>query len=70
MIIKTYIPENQPLTAEEIKEIETAAKYPITFDDDCPELTDEQIEKFFSSKGINISQKNQINQVKQEVAFA
>ena len=61
--IKTYIPKNQPITAEEIEEIETAAKYPITFDEDCPELSDAQIEKFFYNKAQN-------NIVKKEAFFA
>ena len=30
------------LTAEEMKEIETAREMPITFDDDCPETTPER----------------------------
>ncbi|MBO6177905.1 MAG: hypothetical protein J6O04_01860 [Selenomonadaceae bacterium] len=63
MLIKTYIPKNQPLTAEEIEEIETAAKYPITFDEDCPELSDAQIEKYFRNKMEN-------HTVKKESIFA
>ncbi|MBR3723569.1 MAG: hypothetical protein IKN12_12545 [Selenomonadaceae bacterium] len=63
MLIKTYIPKNQPLTAAEIEEIETAAKYPITFDEDCPELSDAQIEKYFRDKMEN-------HVVKKESIFA
>lgn len=31
------------LTREEIKQIRAAAKRPIVFDEDCPELTEEQL---------------------------
>ncbi|MBQ7918539.1 MAG: BrnA antitoxin family protein [Lachnospiraceae bacterium] len=34
------------LTWKEKKEIKEAAKRPIVFDEDCPELTDEQLEEF------------------------
>ena len=43
--------------------IETAAKYPITFDEDCPELSDAQIEKYFRDKMEN-------HVVKKESIFA
>lgn len=36
----------QKPTTEQIKEIEAAAQKPITFDEDCPELTAEQIQEF------------------------
>lgn len=45
-IIRKMIYEGQQPTAEQIKEIEEAAKRPITFDEDCPELTEEQIKQF------------------------
>ena len=34
------------LTRKEKKEIRAAAKRPIVFDEDCPELTDEQLKEF------------------------
>ncbi|GHU70802.1 hypothetical protein FACS189450_05830 [Spirochaetia bacterium] len=34
------------LTPEQIAEIREAEKYPIVFDGDCPELTDEQLAEF------------------------
>jgi hypothetical protein len=34
------------LTLEQIAEIKEAEKHPITFDEDCPELTDEQLAEF------------------------
>lgn len=33
-------------TEEARKELERAEKMPITFDEDCPELTDEQLKQF------------------------
>lgn len=35
----------QPLTQAQIAEIEMAKSMPITYDEDCPELTDEQLEQ-------------------------
>ena len=37
---------NTPLTPEQIDEIKEAAKYPIVFDEDCPEMTREQLKQF------------------------
>jgi hypothetical protein len=34
------------LTPEQLAEIREAEKYPIVFDEDCPELTDEQLAEF------------------------
>ena len=34
---------DKPLTSEQIEQIETAYKMPITFDEDCPELTEAQL---------------------------
>ena len=44
-ITSKMIYENEPLTPEQIEEIERASRMPISFDDDCPELTDEQLSK-------------------------
>ena len=35
-----------PLTPEQIAEIEEATKHPIVFDEDCPEMTEEQLRQF------------------------
>ncbi|MBQ2633762.1 MAG: hypothetical protein IJF88_04205 [Oscillospiraceae bacterium] len=35
-----------PLTPEQIAEIEEAKKHPIVFDEDCPEMTEEQLRQF------------------------
>ena len=42
-MIRKMIYENEPLTPEQIKQIEEADKKPIVFDDDCPELTEAQL---------------------------
>ena len=34
------------LTLEELAELEAAEKMPITFDDDCPETTDDMLKQF------------------------
>ena len=36
----------EELTEEEKKMLERAEKAPITFDEDCPELTEEQLKQF------------------------
>lgn len=46
-IIRKMIYENEPLTTEQINELEKLDKRPIVFDEDCPELTDEQLEQIF-----------------------
>ena len=47
MAIKTYtVNETDKLTNEQIEEIKEAEKKPIVFDEDCPELTDEDLSKF------------------------
>ena len=35
------------LTPEQLARIKEAEKYPIVFDEDCPELTDEQLAQFY-----------------------
>ena len=45
MIIRKEIDTSKPLTPEQIKMLEEVEKRPITFDEDCPELTDEQLSK-------------------------
>ena len=42
-MIRKMIYENEPLTPEQIKQIEEADKLPIAFDEDCPELTEIQL---------------------------
>ena len=37
--------ENEPLTKEQLKQIEETDKKPIVFDEDCPELTEQQLKE-------------------------
>jgi hypothetical protein len=46
MIITTTLSPNEEITAEMVKEIEEAKKLPVTFDEDCPELTKDQLKQF------------------------
>ena len=49
-MIKTYIIENgQGPTEEQFKEIEEAKKHPITFDEDCEELSPAKMKEFKSA---------------------
>jgi len=64
MIIRKEIDVSQPLTPEQIKMLEEVEKRPIVFDEDCPELTDEQLRKGYrvsnrnkQSVNIEVSQK-------------
>ena len=44
-IVRKMIYENEPLTAEQLKQIEEAEKKPIVFDADCLELTEQQLKE-------------------------
>lgn len=46
MLVSYSRKRGTPLTAEQIAEIEEARKHPIAFDEDCPELTEEQLRQF------------------------
>lgn len=46
MIIRKKIDLNAPLTAEQKQMLEALKDRPIEFDEDCPELTDEQLRQF------------------------
>ena len=45
-IVRSTLKPDDKLTPEQIEMIEEAAKMPITFDEDSPELTDEQLAQF------------------------
>ena len=45
-MITVDIDVKKPPTPEQIKMIENAKQMPITYDEDSPELTDEQLKKF------------------------
>ena len=42
------------LTPEEMAELEAAEKMPITFDDDCPEMTSEMLKQFHKMDRVTI----------------
>ena len=46
MLVKYNRKQGTPLTPEQIAEIEEAARHPIVFDEDCPEMTEEQLRQF------------------------
>ncbi len=43
------INSGQKPTPEQLKEVEEAKKYPITFDEDCPELSPAMVKAFKSA---------------------
>ena len=46
MLVTYKRKKGTPLTPEQIAEIKEAAKHPIVFDEDCPEMTEEQLRQF------------------------
>ena len=47
MAIKKYnLDQNSNLTDEQILELKEASMRPFSFDEDCPELTDEELARF------------------------
>ncbi|WP_294160746.1 BrnA antitoxin family protein [uncultured Selenomonas sp.] len=47
-IHRMYVKPGQKPTEEQLERIRKAASFPITYDEDCPELTDEQYAEFAS----------------------
>jgi CO dehydrogenase/acetyl-CoA synthase beta subunit len=51
MIVRKTMEEiNQSLTKEELEMLEKAKSMPITFDEDCPELTEEQLKHMYRAR--------------------
>jgi hypothetical protein len=46
MIITTTLSPDEKPTEEMLKELEEAKKMPITYDEDCPELSPTQLKQF------------------------
>lgn len=46
MIVRKEIDITKPLTADQVKMLDDLETRPITFDEDCPELTEEQLAEF------------------------
>ena len=64
MVIKTTLEERGPITPEELKMLEGAKKLPIVFDEDIPELTEEELKGFR-----RVSEKNRQERNKQTVTL-
>ncbi len=45
IVRKTLIP-GTPLTPEQIRRLDALKNYPIVYDEDCPEMTEEQLLQF------------------------
>jgi hypothetical protein len=62
-MIKTFtIETGQKLTEEQLAEINEAKKYPIVFDDDCPELSPAMM-KAFKCAAVQRRQKSRMTQL-------
>ena len=53
MNIRKEIDVSKPLTAEQVRMLEEAEKLPVSFDEDCPELTDEQLSRAYRASKRN-----------------
>jgi len=58
MIICKEIDFNKPLTAEQVKMLEELKDRPVQPDEDCPELTEEQLKSFYRVKDKNRQERN------------
>ena len=58
MIRYTHV-AGRGLTIEQLARIKEAEKHPIVFDNDCPELTDEQLEEFQPVNFATMEERNQ-----------
>lgn len=61
MIIRKEIDLTAPLTEEQILMLKEMDKMPITFDEDCPELTEEQLKQFRRASEVNHRERNKQN---------
>ena len=64
MIIRKEIDFNEPLTDEQKKMLEELKTRPVTPDEDCPELTAEQLKQF-----ARVSEKNREERRKQTITL-
>lgn len=62
MVIRTTLEERGTITPEEIEMLKTASKVPIIFDEDSPELTEEDLKGFR-----RVSEENRLERNKQTV---
>ncbi len=64
MIIKTSIDQRGPITQEELEMLEKAKNLPIVFDEDSPELTEEELKGFH-----RVSEESRLERNKQTVTL-
>lgn len=64
MVIRTTLEERGSITSEEIEMLERASRAPIVFDEDSPELTEEELKGFH-----RVSEENRQNRNKQTVTL-
>lgn len=64
MIVRKEISPDQPLTSMQVEMLKALAERPVTPDEDCPELTTEQLEQFR-----RISEENRKDRRKQTVTL-
>ena len=64
MVIRTTLEERGAITPEEIEMLKTASKVPIVFDEDSPELTEEDLKGFR-----RVSEENRLERNKQTVTL-
>ena len=64
MIVRTTLEERGPITQEEIGTLEKASRMPIVFDEDSPELTEEELKEFH-----RVGDKNRMERNKQTVTL-
>ncbi|MBR3570793.1 MAG: hypothetical protein IKN96_08395 [Oscillibacter sp.] len=46
MTVRYTLKRGQPLTPEQIAELDALKDRPIVYDEDCPEMTEEQLKQF------------------------
>lgn len=64
MLIKTTLDQRGPITQEELEMLKKTEKRSITFDEDSPELTAEDLEEFH-----RVSEKSRLERNKQTVTL-
>lgn len=64
MVIRTTLEERGPITPEEMEMLKKASKAPIVFDEDSPELTEEDLKGFR-----RVSEENRLERNKQTVTL-
>lgn len=60
MVIRTLTPDMQ-LTQEQIDMLDEAKKFPIVYEDDCPELTPEMIKAFKKAAAVRDAKEYAMN---------